>query len=103
MGLGKTVQTLALLSARTDKLGLVIAPTSVASNWKAEAAKFAPNLNAQLLSETDDRSEMLKALGPGDLLLASYGLLVNELDSLKDVSWGVVVLDEAQAIKNHTT
>ena len=103
MGLGKTVQALALLCSCKDRPNLVVAPTSVASNWKTEATRFAPDLTAHLFSEAADRIALLQSLQPGDLLIASYGLLVNETESLSEISWGEIVLDEAQAIKNHTT
>ena len=97
MGLGKTVQTLALLLSRAA-LGpqLVVAPTSVALNWLAEAARFAPGL--RLLPYQQHRR--LDAAGPGDLVVASYGLLQRDADAFADVRWASVVLDEAQAIKN---
>ena len=103
MGLGKTVQALALiLSKASDGPSLVISPTSVCANWVEEAGRFAPNLNCHLLHERD-RSVGLDDLGPHDLLIASYGLMVNNLESVKRTHFEVAVLDEAQAIKNPRT
>ena len=103
MGLGKTVQALALLIEKSAKgPSLVVAPTSVCSNWVDEAEKFAPGLTCHLLQERD-RSAGFADLGPGDLLITSYGLLVNELDELKHVDFQIAVVDEAQAIKNPST
>ena len=103
MGLGKTIQALALLLRRAkDGPALVVAPTSVCANWVDEAARFAPGLRVRALSE-HDREEVLASPGAFDLVLCSYGLLVNELERLQKVSWSTLVLDEAQAIKNSTT
>lgn len=103
MGLGKTVQTLALLVARAP-LGpaLVIAPTSVCANWVAEAARFAPGLRVQAFGE-GDRGAMLESAGPGDLVVASYGLTLIEGEAFAARSWATLVLDEAQALKNAAT
>ncbi len=100
MGLGKTVQTLAvMLDRKSDGPQLVIAPTSVGFNWLRESQKFAPELQAHLYRETD-RAEFLETLGPGDLVICSYGLALRDAPALAKVQWGTVVLDEAQAIKN---
>jgi SNF2 family DNA or RNA helicase len=100
MGLGKTVQTLALLLSRAH-LGpqLVVAPTSVALNWLAEAARFAPSLRLRPYQQQRD----LSTVGPQDLVIASYGLLQLQADDFAEVHWASVVLDEAQAIKNANT
>ncbi len=103
MGLGKTVQTLALLLSRA-KLGpaLVVAPTSVAPNWAAEAAKFAPSLKVTMLRDVD-REATIAAAKAGDVLVISWGLLVQEQDALSKKQFETVVLDEAQALKNANT
>ena len=100
MGLGKTLQTLAVLLDRSS-LGptLVIAPTSVGFNWVREAEKFAPELKPYLYRETD-RNDFLSNVGPGDLVVSSYGLILRDIDKLKNIEWGTLVLDEAQAVKN---
>ncbi|MBM2885950.1 DEAD/DEAH box helicase [Chromobacterium phragmitis] len=97
MGLGKTVQTLSLLLTRAH-LGpqLAVAPTSVALNWLAEAARFAPSLRLRAYHQ----HRRLDDVGPGDLVVVSYGLLQREADAFGEVHWASVVLDEAQAIKN---
>lgn len=100
MGLGKTVQTLALLLLRASEgPQLVVAPTSVALNWRNEARRFAPALN--LRNYHQQRS--LEDLGPRDLLITSYGLLQQDAEAFAAVRWTTVVLDEAQAIKNAQT
>lgn len=103
MGLGKTIQTLALLCRRASGgAALVVAPTSVGANWVDEAARFAPGLRVHLFSESD-RAALTSQLGPGDLVVCTYGLMVREAALLAAVDWHTVVLDEAQAIKNATT
>ena len=100
MGLGKTIQTLAMLVARgPEGPSLVVAPTSVCPNWADEARRFAPTLNVKELKQAG-RDEVLAGLVPMDLLVLSYGLLQSERARLSKVPWNVVVLDEAQAIKN---
>jgi superfamily II DNA or RNA helicase len=104
MGLGKTVQAIAVMMTKAaEGPVLVVAPTSVCGNWEAELSRFAPSLKPLRLAETGDRGETLKSLGPGDVLIASYGLLGREEDRLAGMSWAMAVLDEAQAIKNADT
>ncbi|MGZ8287823.1 MAG: SNF2-related protein [Telluria sp.] len=103
MGLGKTLQALALILSRTPQgPTLVVAPTSVCTNWVSEAARFAPTLNVKLFG-AGDRAAMLQEAGPFDLVVASYGLLQLEADMFAKVQWHTIVLDEAQAIKNTAT
>jgi superfamily II DNA or RNA helicase len=100
MGLGKTVQALALLLFRAH-LGpsLVVAPTSVVANWMSEAARFAPSLRVHDFRR-NDRERLVAELAPFDVVVASYGLLLGEEKLLSRPQWNVVILDEAQAIKN---
>jgi superfamily II DNA or RNA helicase len=103
MGLGKTVQTLAVLQRLAGNgPSLVIAPTSVGPNWAKEARRFAPGLRPILYRETD-RGSIVAQLGPGDLLIASYGLVQRDIEQLHAVHWNALVLDEAQAVKNSQT
>jgi superfamily II DNA or RNA helicase len=103
MGLGKTVQTLALLLHRADSgPGLVIAPTSVCSNWVAEALRFAPGLRVSMYGEAERASLLDRAQG-GDVVVASYALAQVDAEAFGRVSWGTLVLDEAQALKNAAT
>jgi superfamily II DNA or RNA helicase len=100
MGLGKTIQALALILDRADRgPALVVAPTSVCSNWLHEIRRFAPTLNPILLREAD-RESVFEALRPGDLLIVSYGLLINDIEDLEKIDFGTIVLDEAKSIKN---
>jgi superfamily II DNA or RNA helicase len=103
MGLGKTVQTLALLLHRAERgPALVIAPTSVCSNWLAEAQRFAPGLRVTMYGE-GDRDAQLQGLAAGDLLVASYALVQIAEESFARIEWATLVLDEAQALKNAAT
>lgn len=100
MGLGKTLQALSVILLHAAKgPTLVVAPLSVGSNWQDECHNFAPTLNP-LVFGPGDRQAFLDGLGPFDLVISSYGLLQVEAEKLAGVEWQVVVLDEAQAIKN---
>ncbi len=104
MGLGKTVQTLGLLLSDAAKgPSLVVAPTSVCHNWALEAQRFAPGLTVRLLSAAPDRQALVEALGPGDVLVVSYGLLHTEIELLAARRFAVAVFDEAQNLKNAET
>ena len=101
MGLGKTVQALALLLDRASEgPALVVAPTSVAFNWKEEAARFAPSLKLHVYADLKDRAQ---PLGPRDVLVVSYGLLVRDAKQLATRTFATVVFDEAQNLKNAHT
>jgi len=111
MGLGKTLQTLAWLSLpRVDgALGdrplpsLIICPTSLVRNWAAEAAKFTPWMKTLVVSGPD-RARDFGRIGEADLVITSYALLQRDFEAAyADREFGVVVLDEAQHIKNRQT
>ncbi len=102
MGLGKTVQALALMLTRAvHGPQLVIAPTSVCANWAVEMERFAPTLRPQLYAGSNRKLQ--GPLGPFDVVLTSYTLLVQDVEELTSQRWASVVLDEAQAIKNAIT
>ncbi len=103
MGLGKTIQILALLLERKkDGPSLVVAPASVCHNWEREMARFTPTLRPILIAvnEGNERIEKAKA---HDVLICSYGLLISREETIVNKQWNGIILDEAQAIKNHTS
>ena len=109
MGLGKTIQVLALLLAQADKDGekspnLLVAPASLLANWAEEIARFAPSLNAQIIHPSAMTTDQIKQVTPDrlqglDLVITSYGSLLR-MSALAQTRWRLVILDEAQAIKN---
>ena len=115
MGLGKTIQTLALLlqlkrenpGAQATLPSLLIAPASLLANWKNEIVRFAPTLDVFFAHPSETAPQTLKdaaadparQLSGKDLVITTYGLLTR-LPSLRQIDWRLVVLDEAQAIKN---
>ncbi|MBK9625051.1 MAG: DEAD/DEAH box helicase [Rhodocyclaceae bacterium] len=104
MGLGKTVQTLAHLhlekaSGRANLPSLVIGPTSLLTNWRNEAAQFTPNLTILTL-HGKDRFDRFHEMATVDLILTTYPLLVRDRDVLMAQKYHLLVMDEAQFIKN---
>jgi superfamily II DNA or RNA helicase len=111
MGLGKTIQVLSLLLVQQQqspctKLApcLLVAPASLLANWEAEISRFAPSLNARILHPSAMTTEEAKQFSPVeaealDLAITSYGTLLR-MPVLTDIPWRLVILDEAQAIKN---
>jgi hypothetical protein len=103
MGLGKTLQTIALLADRPgDRPHLVVCPVSVVGNWERELARFAPALDV-VRHHGPERPTEVDGFPPGAVVVTSYGLLRLDAELLTAVDWDVVVLDEAQQVKNHLT
>jgi len=104
MGLGKTVQTLAHIlvekqSGSADRPTLVIAPTSLMANWRLEAARFAPDLKVLTL-HGNERKPLFEKIDDHDVVLTTYTLLRYDKDVLLARDYHLVILDEAQNIKN---
>lgn len=104
MGLGKTLQTIAHLmqeyeQGRADRPSLVVAPTSVLRNWQRELERFAPDLDVLLLHGAD-RRRLFKKIPRQQVVITSYPLLVRDIEVFGGAPWHLVVLDEAQNIKN---
>ena len=106
MGLGKTITTLAFLLKRKEAEGpaptLVVCPTSVATNWVREAARFTPGLRVLLLHGPSPgaRARGHAAIAESDLVITTYALLRRDLEALAQIKFRCAVLDEAQNIKN---
>ncbi|MDX9886774.1 DEAD/DEAH box helicase [Thauera sp.] len=111
MGLGKTAQALAHLltekqAGRLDVPALVILPTSLVFNWQAEAERFAPDLKVLNLHGSD-RHARFDELDAGDasgekvdVALTTYPLLWRDAEALQAREWSLLILDEAQTVKN---
>ncbi len=102
MGLGKTLQVITLMEDYKNSHEipmLVVAPVSLLQNWKNECFKFAPNLNV-LIHHGAKRTGRYKELEKYDVVVISYNTAVSDTALLSMISWKLVVLDEAQNIKN---
>jgi non-specific serine/threonine protein kinase len=110
MGLGKTIQVIALLLHlksgidRTGTPSLLVVPASLIANWKSELSRFGPSLSVMIAhpSEMNGDGKEAEPAGKHDLVITTYTMLVR-LDWLRQRHWRLVILDEAQAIKNSGT
>jgi SNF2 family DNA or RNA helicase len=109
MGLGKTIQALALLAHEKENNNgklpgpvLLVCPTSVVTNWQRETQRFAPSLNIyKHQGPTRYRNhELLQKAAESELFITSYPLVRQDLEELQSIKWHGVILDEAQNIKN---
>jgi superfamily II DNA or RNA helicase len=102
MGLGKTLQIITLITQLEEQNSkvkiLIVAPTTLLFNWKKELEKFAPHLDFWI--HHGERYETVEELTNHQLVLTSYGLVINDLEILKEIEWDLIVADESQAIKN---
>ena len=110
MGLGKTAQLIAsLLVDPLQSPTLVVAPVTLLGNWRRELERFAPTLTVGLHHGPQRPRtaavlrRAVKDLGPGGVLLTSYGVLSRDATALAGLSWGRLVFDEAQQLKNPYT
>lgn len=104
MGLGKTAQVLAHLliekqQGRMDIPALIVLPTSLIFNWQAEARRMAPALRVLTL-QGPERADLFADIKQADVVLTTYPLLWRDLDVLKAQEFHLLILDEAQTVKN---
>ena len=104
MGLGKTLQTLAHIlseknAQRLQQPALVVVPTSLLANWQDETARFTPQLQLLCL-HGPQRHTLFVQIPHADIVLTTYALLSRDDQHLLAQEWHMVILDEAQTIKN---
>ncbi len=109
MGLGKTIQVIALLlnfkqvNTKTAAT-LIVVPLTVIFNWENEIKRFAPSLKVlSYRGQKSEREEMAKNFHLNDVVLMSYGILLQDQHLLNKIKWNYVILDESQKIKNPLT
>ena len=103
MGLGKTVQILSLIvklkqEKKMDKPAMVVCPTTLVGNWLKECEKFAPEMKVSIYHGINRVLDL-----NADIIITTYGHLRADLEKLKKHEWGMLVIDEAQSIKNPST
>ena len=102
MGLGKTLQVIALLLSERNRgctPSLVVAPATIVENWRREIAQFAPSLSV-LVHAGPGRAGIAERLKPFDVVVTSFDTAIRDEPVLGSVEWNLLVLDEAQAIRN---
>ena len=107
MGLGKTLQVLAHLlteknNGKLNSPSLIVVPTSLLSNWQSEIQKFTPDLSCLLLVGSN-RHQLYDNLGNFDIAITSYGIMSRDIEVLSKTDFHLLILDEAQTIKNAKT
>ncbi|MCP4176665.1 MAG: DEAD/DEAH box helicase [bacterium] len=107
MGLGKTIQALALINNLKFKSKhsikcIVVCPTSLTDNWFAEAAKFTPDLKTLLINGSN-RKSLFEKIPDYELIITSYALIKRDVDEYNKLNFDLLILDEAQHIKNPAT
>lgn len=104
MGLGKTIQVISFLALQKEKgnlkTSLVVAPRSLIYNWQNEIAKFYPNLSSVIHHGTDRKTNIADH-NDVDIVITTYGTLVNDIEFIKDYSFYYLILDESQSAKNY--
>ena len=105
MGLGKSLEIITLLkSCKTKYPNLIVAPASLTYNWFNEFKKWTPQLNVLLITgNSQTREKLIAQIQPGQTVITSYDYLKRDLDTYKKMAFHFMIIDEAQAIKNHQT
>ena len=103
MGLGKTIQVISLIlkmkeEGKLKKPVLVICPTTLMGNWMKELQMFAPSLDAVIYHGSDRKLDV-----EHDVILTTYAIMRIDVEELKKQAWSVIIVDEAQNIKNPDT
>lgn len=103
MGLGKTIQVISLIlkmkeENKLDKPVLVICPTTLMGNWMKELQMFAPSLDAVIYHGAERKLDVKH-----DVILTTYAIMRIDVEELKKQQWGMIIVDEAQNIKNPDT
>ena len=103
MGLGKTIQVISLIlkmkeEKSLDKPVLVICPTTLIGNWMKELQMFAPSLDAVVYHGAERQLDVKH-----DVILTTYAIMRIDVEELKKQQWGMIIVDEAQNIKNPDT
>ena len=102
MGLGKTIQIIAFILSEQNKNSIVICPTSLIYNWKAELEKFAPFLKVAIVhGGKNERHKLITNLKEYDIILTTYGTLRMDIKLYEDIVFDYCIIDEAQNIKNY--
>jgi len=102
MGLGKTLQILTFLQYLNNKqttTSLIVVPTTLLFNWENEIAKFTPNLKA-FYHYGIDRQRDVSGFENYHIIFTTYGILLRDIEMLREFNFNYVILDESQAIKN---
>jgi len=105
MGLGKTIQAISYIASEpSERVHLIVAPSSVIYNWKNEFSKFVPDVNVEILTGApNERHEKINSSQDADVWITSYQTLRQDIDYYREISFHSMILDEAQFIKNYQT
>jgi len=109
MGLGKTIQAITFMASEKEEKEelqpmLVVVPSSLVYNWKNEFQKFSPGLTIQIIDgNPEERRELIRSSNDIDVWITSYPMLRQDIDIYEELHFSVLIMDEAQAVKNPTT
>ncbi len=114
MGLGKTLQAIVAITQYFDNRKanpqedlpgrcFIVCPTSLVDNWKEEFSHFQPSLKVTTVTGTPQERKKTLSEKKWDVLITSYGLVQKDIELYEQMSFGYLILDEAQAIKNRET